>query len=368
MRRSRNCSRRTVLQTFTSLGTCAFAGIAVPQQQPQRPALPRTPGPPPDGYLITVRGPIPANQMGITLPHEHILITHASVQHTFNRAFEVDLTDTDMAAREVSLYAKAGGKTIIDMTNIGIGRNAPALRRISDKTGIHVVMGTGYYKNGWLPPEVDEMSVEDLMGYMVQDIEVGVDGTGLRAGVIGELGMSRPRTATESRFLRAAARVQQRTGVAISIHFDVNGALEEHMGALDVLAVEKADLSRVVLGHFVPKKAALEHFMKVAQRGCYVEFDLFGQGTWPRGGWGTSLEEQLDGIKLCIDKGLARQMLMSQDVCNKRYLTENGGRGYAHILQDLVPRLREVGVTDQDLRTIMQENPQRLFPVRRAIA
>ncbi len=367
MQTPRNPSRRSVLRTLTTLGACALAGGTLGCQGPQRPSSPPAPAVLPEGYLLTVRGPIPADQMGVTLPHEHILITHASVQHTFNRAFEVDLTDPDLAAREVALFAEAGGKTIMEMTNIGIGRDPVALRRISDKTGVHIVMGAGYYKNGWLPPEVDAMSVEDLTRNMVEDIEVGVDGTGLRAGVIGELGMSRPRTATESRILQAAARGQRRTGVAISIHFDIHGPLEEHMTALDVLAGEEADLTRVALGHFVPKKAALDHFQKVAQRGCYVQFDLFGHEAWKRGGWGTSVEEQLETIKLCVDNGLGRHLLLSQDVCHKKQLTENGGGGYAHILNDLVPRLRQLGVTDQDLRTIMEDNPRRLFPLRRAL-
>lgn len=366
----RNPSRRSVLRTFTILGAGAFAGGTLGCQGPQRPPpSPPTPAVLPEGYLLTVRGPIPAYQMGVTLPHEHILVTHASVQHTFNRAFEVDLTDPDLAAREVALFAEAGGKTIMELTNIGIGRDPVALRRISDKTGVHIVMGAGYYKDGWLPPEVDAMSIEDLTRNMVEDIEVGVDGTGLRAGVIGELGMSRPRTATESRILQAAARAQRRTGVAISIHFDVHGLLEEHMSALDVLAGEKADLTRVAAGHFLPKKAALDHFQKIAQRGCFVQFDLFGQEVWLKpGGWGASVDEQLETIKLCIDKGLGRHLLLSQDVCHKKQLTANGGGGYAHILKDLVPRLRQLGVTDQDLRTIMEDNPRRLFPLRRALA
>ncbi len=361
-------SRRHVLQTFAALGAGAFAGGTLGCQGPQRRPSPPTPRGLPEGHLLTVRGPIPADQMGVTLPHEHLLVTHASVQHSINRAAEVDLTDPDLAAREVALFAEAGGKTIVELTNIGIGRDPVALRRISEKTNVHIVMGTGYYKDGWLPPEVDAMSVEELTRNIVEDIEIGVDGTGLRAGVIGELGMSRPRTATEGRMLQAAGRAQRLTGVAISIHFDVHGPIEEHMAALDVLAGEQADLTRVVVGHFVPKKNAIDHFQKIAQRGCYVQFDLFGQEAWKRDGWGTSIEEKLETVKLCVDKGLGRHLLLSQDVCHKKQLVANGGSGYAHILKDLVPRLREHGVTDNDLRTVLEHNPRRLFPLRRAVS
>ncbi len=357
-----NYTRRRALRSIAALGAGGLPGGTLGCQGPQRRASSH---PLPEGHLLTVRGPIAANRMGIALPHEHILVSHGSVQHTFNRAFEIDLTDPDLAAREVALFAEAGGGTIVEMSNIGIRRDPLGLRRISEKTGVHIVMGAGYYKDGWLPPEVDAMSVEDLTRNMVQDIEVGVDGTGLRAGVIGELGMTRPRTGTESRILQAAARAQRRTGAAISIHFDINGPLEERASALRVLAGEGADLTRIVFGHFVAKKATLDQFHWIAQQGCFVQFDLFGQEVWLKpGGWGSSVEEQLETIKLCTDKGLVRHLLISQDVCHKKQLTANGGGGYAHILKDLVPRLRRLGVTDQDLRTIMEDNPRRLFPLR----
>jgi phosphotriesterase-related protein len=304
--------------------------------------------------------------MGITLPHEHIFISHASVKHNRNNAGAVDLTDPDLASREVALFAEAGGRTIIEMSNIGIRRDPIGLRRLSEKTGVNIVMGAGYYKDEWLPPEVDNMSVEDLARQMVNDVEVGVDGTGLRAGVIGELGMSQPRTATETNMLRAAARAQRRTGVAISLHFDVNSPPDAYLGALDVLASENADLARVAVGHQFPRKANLEIIRQIAQRGPYVQFDLFGTEAFlgPKG-WGAPLDEQLAIIKVCLEAGLVRQMLISQDVCHQKQLAQNGGGGYAHILKDLVPRFKQVGVTDQDLHIIMQENPQRLFPVRR---
>ncbi len=362
-------SRRSALRTFITLGAGAFASGTLGCQRPQPPTPHPTQAVLPEGYLLTVRGPIPADQMRVTLPHEHVLVSHASVAHSFNRAFATDLTDPDLATREVALFAEAGGGTIVEMSNIGIRRDPVGLRRVSDKTGVHIVMGAGYYKDAWLPPEVDAMSVEELTRNMVQDIEVGVDGTGLRAGVIGEMGMSRPRTATETRMLQAAARAQRRTGVAISIHFDVNGPLEEFMSALDVLASEGADLARVAVGHQFPRKAVLDHFQKIAQRGSFVQFDLLGQEPWlGPGGWGAPVEEQLETIKLCIDKGLVKHLLISQDVCHKKQLTANGGGGYAHILKDVAPRLRQLGVTDQDLRAIMEDNPRRLFPLRHALA
>ncbi|MGH8017146.1 MAG: hypothetical protein ACREIA_02480, partial [Opitutaceae bacterium] len=195
--------------------------------------------------VITVRGPIAAADLGFTLPHEHVLITHAADP---NR----NLTDPEAAVRELALYAAAGGRSLVEMTNIGIKRDPAALRSISERTGVNIVMGAGYYKDKWLPPETHRLSVEEMTARIVRDLEVGVDGTGIRAGIIGEVGLSRPMTPTEERGLRAAARAQRRTGAGISLHFDIGGSLAEHEAALDILVAEGADLKRVAVGHFLP--------------------------------------------------------------------------------------------------------------------
>lgn len=152
------------------------------------------------GKVMTVLGPISAEEMGITLPHEHLLCVHQGPL--------VDIVDPDLVAEELSLFKRAGGTTLVDMTTVGIGRDPSVLKRISQRTGVNVVMGTGFYKDAWLPPEVHEMSVDEMTRFMVKDITEGVDGTGIRAGVIGEVGVSRPLTPTEERSLTASAHAQ----------------------------------------------------------------------------------------------------------------------------------------------------------------
>ncbi len=135
-----------------------------------------------EGQVMTVTGLIPADQLGITMPHEHILIRVLGPK--------TDLMDEGVATEELSLYPKAGGKTIVDLTSIGLGRKPLALRRISQKTGAQIVMGCGYYKDAWQNMGIRAMTEDDIVEEMVRDIVIGVDG--VHAGIIGELGVDYP--------------------------------------------------------------------------------------------------------------------------------------------------------------------------------
>lgn len=135
------------------------------------------------GKVITILGPVDAEKMGITLPHEHLLIKH--------QIEPVNLTDPCLAANEIGKFRDAGGRTVIDLTNIGIGRDPTGLKMISEKSGVNIVIGSGYYKTAWLPPswesadkEASGKSIGDITSEIVGDIIHGVNGTGIQAGII----------------------------------------------------------------------------------------------------------------------------------------------------------------------------------------
>ncbi len=195
------------------------------------------------GHIITVRGPVRAEDMGVTLPHEHLLIDHETPMTA--------LTDPQTARAECQRFTTYGGSTIIELTCWGMGRNPVGLRQAAEWASMNVVMGTGPYKEGWLPPEIQCLSVDEMAALMVREIVEGADGTGIRAGVIGEVGVSSPITPTEERGLAAAARAQQATGVAINVHLEMRSAPQAWRHVLDVLEANGADLNRVILSHFM---------------------------------------------------------------------------------------------------------------------
>jgi phosphotriesterase-related protein len=303
------------------------------------------------GKVMTVNGLISPESMGITLPHEHLLIVHK-----FNY---LDLTDEETAITELGYYADAGGKTLADASVIGIGRNPDGLKRISTATGVNVIMSAGYYKDQWIADSIKSKSIGQLTEIIINDIMNGING--IHAGFI-KIAMSRPITPFEEKVLIAAARAQKVTGAAIEVHFDgdlATTAQKHHV--LDVFENEGVDLSRVCLNHEVPYLELVDDFISLAQRGCYLAFDMLGLEVRVAFQHDRQLAETLNAL---IDAGYINQILMSQDVCFSVCYVKNGGYGYAHILNDILPQLRTSGITDEQIYNIMVENPKRMFPFK----
>lgn len=311
----------------------------------------------PGGELITVRGAVPAAQMGITLPHEHLLIRHTVP--------DVVLDDLDLVATELSSLARAGGRTVVEVTSVGIGRDPRGLRQLSERTDLHVVMGSGYYKFRWHPTGVARMSVEDIEEEIVRDITVGVADTGIRAGVIGEVGVSEFLEDNEEKSLVASARAQLRTGAAINLHVHLTDKREEEalrMRVLDIVEGQGVDLGRVIVSHCEGDGEPAYH-ERLAHRGVCLEYDLFG--TEALGGLPVpSYRTEARLLRRLVDRGLLDQLLISHDICHGRQLERHGGWGYAHILTDAAPRLLAQGIAPSELRAIMVDNPRRVFPLR----
>ena len=305
--------------------------------------------------VMTVNGLIPADSIGVTLPHEHLLIVHQ-----FNSD---DLTDEQLAISELQYFASAGGKTLTENTTIGISRNPEGLKRIANATGVNIIMGTGYYKTKFLPDSIKNKTIPQLKDILVNDIRYGING--IHAGVIGEIGLSRPITEVEEKILVAVAQAQKETGAGVILHFDretydVTHTWERYH-AIDVLEEEGADLSRVVIGHNTPYLNQLDDFISYADRGCYVAFDMLGLEVVL---WFNGPLKPAETVKALIDAGYINKVLISQDLCFARCYKQKGGNGYAHILNNIVPGLRAVGITDEQIHTIMFENPKYLLALK----
>ena len=204
---------------------------------------------------------------------------------------------------------------------------------------------------------------------MVVEITDGVRGTGIRCGVIGEIGLSWPIHPDELKALRAAARAQRRTGAAITIHTAAH-AIEEDSAliAADVLGDEGADLSRVVMGHMDTSLHRLDYHRAVLERGCYVEYDLFGHEFFESENSFQSFgdTERVRAVATLVAEGATAKLLLSHDICYKIQLQRYGGYGYAHLLRNIVPRLALVGVAPPVARSILTDNPRSAFAIDRA--
>jgi predicted metal-dependent phosphotriesterase family hydrolase len=309
-------------------------------------------------HVQTVRGPIDPSALGVTLPHEHTAI---ALWHIANRWDYWELRrDEPIIVDELQRFVDAGGSALVDLTMPGVGRDPGWLVGLSETTGLHIVMGAGWYRESYYPPEarIDRRSVGDLADEIVREATDGVADTGVRAGIIGEIGTDKPwLTAQEERVHRAAARAARRTGLAITTH-----AVQSSVG-LDQLTVfesEGADLSRVVIGH-ADSNPSVEYHLAIVERGASVEFDFLGMSFTPleRHGEGRIVES----ICELLARGHIERVLLSQDVCHDSQLVRYGGNGYTYLANTFLPRLREAGVSDDEIATITTANPRRLLTI-----
>ena len=308
------------------------------------------------GRVQTVRGDVDPAELGFTLPHEH---TQISLWHIPNRWDYWELTrDEPTILTELALFREADGGTLVDPTLPGVGRDPLWLRGISEASGLHIVMGCGWYRQAYYPAEalIDRRSVDSLADELTGEISDGVGETGVRPGIIGEIGTDKPwLTAQEERVHRAAGRASRRTGLAITTHSVMSDVGLEQ---LTVFEEEGVDLSRVVIGH-ADSFPSLEYYTEIIRRGASVEFDFLGMSFTPTERHG---EPRLIEL-LCelLSRGHADRILLSQDVCHNSQLKRYEGNGYVYLAEKFLPRLRERGVSDQEVAALTIENPRRLL-------
>ena len=156
--------------------------------------------------IMTVEGPIAPSEAGFVLSHEHLLCDLWSIVRSYDGIFH----DEQLASTELARFKEVGGQTLVELSSIGLGRDPDGLRRISEKTGLNVVMGSAWYREEGYPPYVFELSTNQLAERIIQDISVGVGDSAVRAGVIGEIGTERYHiTPAQERVFRASARAQR---------------------------------------------------------------------------------------------------------------------------------------------------------------
>jgi phosphotriesterase-related protein len=341
------------------------------------------------GKVQTVLGTIHPDEMGITLSHEHLVsngtawfvdppeVTEAKLAraavsvenlwwiryHWFQNYDDLQLLDEDEAVAELTHFKLAGGQTIVEMTSNGLGRDPLALARISRRTGLNILMGSGYYFAASMPKGFENKTEEEITNEIVREIVAGVGGTGIKAGHIGEIGTSWPIDSRERKSLRAAAKAQQITGANLNIH---PGQAEQ--AAFEVLRIIEdvgADLTRTTIDHIDRAVREPKNRLKLLEKGLTLEYDLFGrEGYYPLQQRYIDLptdHQRINEIIELANAGFMKQILISSDIWNKHQRRKYGGWGYDHILRNVVPVMRVKGLTEEQIHTLLVENPRRVF-------
>ena len=296
--------------------------------------------------IHTVLGEIEPSVLGRTLMHEHIFCDMYRVTGRLNEL----LNDEALSVNELAALRKAGGTALVEVTTPDLGRDPEALCRVAEKTELHIIMGTGWYRQPFYPPEIDRLLMNELADMIIAELTDGVEGTGIRAGIIGEIGVhSDYATAQEERVLRAAARAQKATGAPLTTHASMYpvGLLQ-----LDVLKDEGADLSRVIIGHCDTYLDQSYH-LAILEAGAYVQFDTVGQNHM------NPDSRRARAFVELVRLGWRDKLLLSSDRCHRSDLCAFGGVGYGYVFTRFFDLLRAMGIDDETLDTITIENPRR---------
>ena len=309
-------------------------------------------------HVRTVLGPVPPEELGFTLPHEH---TRCVLWQIPGRWDYWELTgEDDLILPELARYRELGGTCLVDVTLAAIGRDPERLRRLATASGLHLVMGCGWYRGAYYPAEalVDRRSAEELADILTAEILEGADGTGVRPGIIGEIGTDKPwLSAQEERVFRAVGRAARTTGLAVMTHAVMS---EVGLAQLRVLEDAGADPARVVIGH-ADSNPRLDYWLAILERGASIEFDFLGMSFTPQE---RQAEPRLIPLLLdLLERGWVDRVFLSQDVCHNEQLRHYGGHGYTYLQESFLPTLRAAGVGDAEIRQMTVGNPRRLLTI-----
>lgn len=335
--------------------------------------------------LQTVTGPISAEEMGVTLVHEHLFNDLSSVVDEPYYGFSKYLVDQKVrpglmwglrqdpyccadnladkpvadVVKEVASFAELGGRTIVDATGTpAIGRNPERLLAVAEKTGLNIVMSTGAYLEKFEADRITARSIDEQAAEIDRDLNVGVGDTGIRAGMIGEIGVSPFFTDGEKASLRAAGLAQTNNPhIALNVHMP--GWQRRGDEVLDILLDECGCApEKVSLAHSDPSGADVEYQHHLLDRGVWLEFDMIGLDiTFPKEGISPSVGETVEAVAGLIRAGHVGRLLFSHDLFLKQMWTQNGGNGFAFVPQVFSGLLEAKGIDPEVVRSVLTKNP-----------
>jgi phosphotriesterase-related protein len=314
----------------------------------------------------TAGGSIDTADLGVTLMHEHVFVLTTEIAVNYpERWGDGARREADAVARLDELKSR-GVDTIVDLTVIGLGRDLPRIVRIAEQTDLNIVVATGLYTYNDVPfcfslqgPGTELDGPETMTDMFVRDIEHGIADTGVKAAVL-KCATDKPGvTAGVDRVLRAVAQAHRRTGVPISTH--THAASRRGLDQQRVFAEEGVDLSRVVIGH-CGDTTDIGYLEQLIANGSYIGMDRFGVDVF------LNTEERVNTVATMCERGHADKMVLSHDAsCYMGWLPEQlvaaglPNWHYLHIHDDVIPALKQRGVTDEQLTTMLVDNPRRIF-------
>lgn len=312
--------------------------------------------------IRTVLGDISPHEIGLTNSHAHIELD-AGAHHSDLRYFDFRLRFEDVIS-ELMDFKTFGGKTICELTPMGLGRNPSRMVQVSNQTGVNIIVGTGIYHETFHPFYVRQMGEHEIAEMLIRDVSVGIEDTKVKAGVIGEIGSYRHEiTNREKVVFRACALASLETNVAISTHTHAGElALEQASFLLD----QGVHPNRLIIGHLddrSPLDAEIPLLLELAKMGVWIQFDDIGFEYFSHT-LGVQMprdEDRVLALMKLIDSGFESQILLGSDVCRTKHLKSHGGPGFSHLMSTFVDTAIRLGLSPKNLQSMLQDNPARAF-------
>jgi phosphotriesterase-related protein len=288
------------------------------------------------------------NKRKIIYSHEHTTIDLSGVK----KDNDCNLNNKSQTIKEFKELASKGVTTIIDVTNRGMGRNIEYVKDVSGEADINILNATGYYKEPFLPKEVYELSETELSKILVSEILNGIDGTEVKAKVIGEIGTSLNKIEEmEYKVFNASCRAQIETGVPIVTHTTLGKLGEEQ---IEIFNKYKVDLSKVILSH-IDLSGNIEYMKILLDKGVNIAFDTIGKNNYQPD------ESRVKWLKELCELGYSEQIVVSMDITRKSHFSENGGLGYSYLIDEFLPKLIEAEVSEKHIENILYNNVKRIY-------
>ena len=355
--------------------------------------------------IQTVNGPISPDELGWTLSHEHLVCSFVVWQTTPEVARQrqlsmepislgnrgklvrdagihydnLNILDLDLVIKELKEFRDLGGKSLVEMTDPGAGRDAIAYRRISNATGLNIICSSGFYIGPSHPPMVKGMDTNGVKDFIVKEITEGItypEDTGIKAGII-KCATLYPISSEEEKVFKGAARAQAEIGAPFCIHptlLDIPNRkkvfqLEE---IITMIQKEGANLEKFYMNHsdlFISNdrnKVDISYLKKLLDKYSFTaDFDTTGNDAtwntlWPGALFCSDNERILAMVELC-EQGYEKQMMLAQDTFTKLQLQHYGGYGYSYLQTHVIPRMKFLGVSDKQIRTMTVDNPKKML-------
>lgn len=339
--------------------------------------------------VMSVTGPVDVADLGVVLPHEHLIANatsqwiypddrgqldhytqpyrgelHGQVQlEPFSFRSAMQQLDLQVARHELEGYLAAGGRTVVDLGIPGYGRDPVALKALAELTGAVIVMGCGEYVEHSHSPYVKHTGAEVVRDVILDEIENGAGTTGVRPGIIGEIGTGNPPTDEEFKVVRGAAMAQQASGLALNLHRTIFPDPLATLPIVDEVLSLGVDPRKLVVSH-CDERPEPEFALQLAERGCWVELDTFGMEQWatsarrgPEFPQRSFDHHRIDLLLTLLEAGYADQVLLSHDIAMKPQFTYYGGWGLPHLLRTIGPQLATRGVDDATFTQLTVANP-----------